>query len=433
MVSSPVEVTVEKVGPCEAKVRFTVPSSEIEAEFRKGLKAASKQVRMKGFRPGKVPPAVVEKMAGDAVRRETVERFLQDAYRKAVEDESLTPAAHPRVSPEDLAVEKGQDLSHEFRLSLKPEFELGTYRGLEISSSVADVTDEDVANAIEGLRDQHAVPKPLEGDAVPGPEGMAVGRIEFVHGEEQVAEREGLRLSPSQPPRGIDGEAWREAVSKATAGSQFELPLEFADDYPKLELRGQAGVARVRVDEVFELERPKDEELFQAFSVEDRAGLEEKFREELTAQRERAEQERVETELLQRVIGEHQMPLPEPMLEAQIEARRSQAREQLVSSGVPEAEADSQIAAEEASTREAAESSLRALFLVERIGEAEGLQVSRDDLIAELRQIALRNRASFDEVRQYYEEHGLFQQLSVELLERKVRTLLRENARIASA
>jgi trigger factor len=259
-----------------------------------------------------------------------------------------------------------------------------------------------------------------------------MGRIEFVHEGEAVAERDGVRLSPKHPPRGVEEAPWKETLSQATTGAEFELPLTFTEDYPKEELRGQTGVATIRVDQVFELERPSDEELFQAFSVEDRAGLEERFTEELKAQKERAEQNRIETELLERVIAAHPMPLPEPMLEAQIEARRAQAMEQLQSQGVPEAEATAQVDAEAAGTRTAAENSLRALFLVERIGEEEQLAVNQQDLVAELRQIALRNRAEFDEVRKYYEEQGLLQQLSVELLERKVRQLLREQAQLGS-
>ena len=147
--------------------------------------------------------------------------------------------------------------------------------------------------------------------------------------------------------------------------------------------------------------------------------------------KEHAENQRIESELLDRVIEGHQMPLPEPMLEAQIEARRGQAKAQLVQGGASEEEAEAQVNSEADGTRTAAEKSLRALFLVERIGEAEKLQVSQNDLVAELRQIAQRNQASFEDVKKYYEENGLFQQLSVELLERKVRQLLRTEAKIS--
>ena len=133
---------------------------------------------------------------------------------------------------------------------------------------------------------------------------------------------------------------------------------------------------------------------------------------------------------MEKLIEQHPMPLPESLLEAQIQARQAQARQQLEQSGVSAEEAQRQIEADQPSTRQAAEKSLRALFLVERIGEQEQLSVSQQDLVNELRQIALRNRAKFDEVRDYYQKNNLLQQLSVELLERKVRGFLREHARV---
>ena len=425
------DVQVEKIGPCEAKVRFTVPAAEAEAEYKQGLKNAAGQARMKGFRPGKVPPAMVEKMAGEAVARETVERFLRDAYTQAVEKEKLTPATHPRVSPDELSFEKGKDISHEFHLSLKPDFELGNYKGLAIEGQAVELEDGEVDKAIEKLRDQHAQPQLLGEEGVAGSDGIAVATVSFFHGEENVAERADVRLSAAHPPKGIAEDIWKPALEGAKAESAFELPMTFPDDYPREELRGNDGLAKIAVTQVYELIRPTEEELHQAFGVEDRAGLEEKFAEELTKSKEQAEHQRIESELLDQVIEAHQMPLPEPMLESQIEARRSQAANQLIQEGVSEADAHAQVDADAAGTRTAAEKSLRALFLVERIGEAEELKVSQDDLVAELRQIAQRNQASFDDVRKYYEENGLFQQLSVELLERKVRQLLRTEAKIS--
>ncbi len=425
------DVQVEKVGPCEAKVRFTVPSAEVEAEYAKGLKSAAGQARMKGFRPGKVPAAMVEKMVGESVRKETAERFLRDAYQQAVETEKLTPAAHPQISPDEFNAEKGQDLSHEFRLSLKPDFELGEYKGLEIKAEKLELEDGEVDKAIEQLREQHAQPQLLGEEGVVGTEGIAIAEVKFHQGDETVAERENVRLSASHPPKGIDEDAWKAALESAKAETEFELPLTFPDDYPTEELRGKDGLAKISVSQVYELIRPAEEELFQAFSVEDRAGLEAKFSEELMKSKEHAENQRVESELLDRVIEGHQMPLPEPMLEAQIEARRAQAKAELVQGGASEEQAQAQVDSEAEGTRTAAEKSLRALFLVERIGEAEKLQVGQNDLVDELRQIAQRNQASFEDVKKYYEENGLFQQLSVELLERKVRQLLRTEAKIS--
>ena len=122
------------------------------------------------------------------------------------------------------------------------------------------------------------------------------------------------------------------------------------------------------------------------------------------------------------------MDLPAPMLDSQVQARQSQASQQMIQNGVPPEEIQAELERESEPTREAAGKSLRAFFLVEKIAERENLNVGQQDMFNELRQIAMRNRAEFEEVKKYYEEQGLMQQLAVELLERKVRAYLFEQS-----
>ena len=118
------------------------------------------------------------------------------------------------------------------------------------------------------------------------------------------------------------------------------------------------------------------------------------------------------------MVGEH----------AAVVAERFQ---QMIQNGVPPEEIQAELERETEATREAASKSLRAFFLVEKVAERENLSVGQQDMFNELRQIAMRNRASFEEVKKYYEEQGLMQQLAVELLERKVRSYLFEQSTAA--
>ena len=260
---------------------------------------------------------------------------------------------------------------------------------------------------------------------------MAMASIELVHAGESVAKRDGLRIGPGTPPAGVDADAFKAAMLGAKIGSTHEFDLTFPEDYPKEELRGQAGQCKVEISELYRLVLPSEEDMFKVFGVEDNAGLQAKVSEQLLEAKQGQERQRVESELFDTLIAAHQMPLPEPMLESQIDARRQAALHQLMQEGMAEPEAEAQVDGDADATREAAEKSLRALFLIEKIGAAEKLLVSQDDMVAELRQIAMRNRASFEEVRDYYQESNLMQQLSVELLERKVRAFLFDNATFA--
>ncbi|QDU67108.1 trigger factor [Engelhardtia mirabilis] len=424
------DVQVEKTGPCEARIQFTAPSDEVATQYKSRLAKAGKQVRMKGFRPGKVPAHVIEKFSGEAVAQDTVRHFLDSALRQAVEQESLRPAAAPRIK-EEPKFEKGSELSYAFTIELRPEFELAGYQGLAIEGQAIEVTDEEVEGTIEDVRRQQARPEAAGEDGLPK-DGMALAKITFLNGEEEVAAREGLRLSPTTPPMGVEAEAFEAALTGAAEGSTHDFEMVFPDEFERAELRGEKGTCRVELSQVFKLELPPEEDLLKQFGADDAADLRVKVREQVTAFKQRQEEQRLESELFDRVIENHPMDLPSQMLEAQIQARISSAVQQLVGQGNSEEDAQTAVERDAEATRVAAEKSLRALFLVEAIGETESIEVSRDDMIAELRQIAGRNRAQFDEVLKYYQENQLMQQLAVELLERKVRKHIRESAEIAT-
>lgn len=422
------DVQVEKTGPCEVRIQFTAAADEVTQQYKSRLSAAGKQVRMKGFRPGKVPAHVVEKFSGDAVGQDTVRHFLDSALREAVDKESLKPASAPRIEDEP-TFERGSDLSHSFVLELRPEFELGTYQGLEVEGKAIEVTDEEVEGTIGDILKQNARPEAVGEDGLPS-DGMALAKVTFLAGDEEVATREGLRLQPTTPPNGVDAEVFEQALTGSQEGAVHDFEIEFPEEFEREDLRGQKGTCRVEVTQAFKLEVPGEDELFKHFEVEDAEALRAKVREQVVDVKERQEQQRIESELFDRVIEGHPMDLPQQMLESQIEARVNSAVQQLIEQGTDEETARAEIEKDADATREAAEKSLRALFLVEAIGEKESLEVSRDEMVAELRQIATRNRAQFEDVLKYYQENNLMQQLAVELLERGVRAHLRENATV---
>ena len=422
------DVQVEKTGPCAAVIKFTIPSTEAESRYQQGLKTAGSQVRMKGFRPGKVPAHVIEKQAGPEIGRDVMRGFYDEALRTAVEQESLKPVTAPRID-EALEFVHGQDVSREFTLELRPEFELATYTGLEVEGQKVETSDEEVESTIADIRRQQARPEPAEDEGL-GEEGMAVAKIAFVHEGEELVAREGMRISPATAPNGVDAEKFKAALTGAKQGDRVEVPMTVPEEFDREELRGKDATCTVELSEVFRLVQPEEEELFAQFGVENAEELREKVREHLLRHKQDQEHQRLEGELFDQLVAAHPMPVPEGMLKSQIEAREARAVQQLQGQGMDEETARAEVAKDAEQTREASEKSLRALFLVEAIGEREEIRIGRDDLMAELQQIAQRNGAELKEVVEYYQENNLIQQLSVELLERRVRALLREQANV---
>lgn len=429
------DVEVERTAPCLAKVSFTVSAEEFEKTRAAGLRNIARRTRMKGFRPGKAPLQVLERQFGAEVQRDVVQHFLNHAYDKAMKDNELRPAAHPRIDVDAIqAPAKGEPLKHEFEVMLRPDIELGEVRGLKAQRKKIEVGEEEIQAALAELRREHSRLEPAGEDGLTA-DGMAVAKFSFfLEGEDEpVLERDGLRLSPKTPPKGVDAEAFEKALTGATAGAEASFELVFPEDFPEERAREQKGRIAVALTEVFRIVEPTDEELASAISKPDDEELEPFVQRRIREAREQAEEHRIETELLDGLIEAHPIDVPGPLVESQVESRLQEMRTTLEGQGLSAEEIETKVAEERGSIATSSTRALRAIYLMEEIAKQEDLLVREEDLAEEMKRIAGRNGVPIDEVRKYYREEGLVQQLAIELLERKVRSFLLESADISEA
>lgn len=426
-----VQVTVERTGPCVAKISFSVPAADFDGEVERLLREAASQVRMKGFRPGHVPVALVEKQHGKEIRHEARQRFLNQAYEKAVKDEKLRPLAHPRVDLGEPSLLAGIPFTASFELSLRPEFQLGEYKGIAVETKVEEVTDEKVEQAIENVRQQQAYPEPA-GDAGLPEDGVALCKVELFFEGASVFVREGLRLGPSTQMPGMDQAAFRSKIVGSKDKTSFEIDVTFPEDFEHEPARGKSGRCVVTVDQAFRVVMPDREAVMKTLGQPDEAAFKAFVRERLVEAHREQEDRRVENAILDKLIDAHVFELPDPMIEEQTRARREQMRRELMERGAGEAQIAEQIAGQEGAAREGAIRASRGYFLIEAIAQKESIQVGEQDLLAELRTIAARNRASLEDVTRHYKEQNLLGQLAMELVERRVRRMLRENAKLST-
>ena len=185
------------------------------------------------------------------------------------------------------------------------------------------------------------------------------------------------------------------------------------------------------IKQAYDLVPPTDEEMCQGTQVDDMDAFRAKLREHMEASAQQGEQNRIETVLLEKVLAEAECELPASVLDEQTEVRLAQFGQELEQRQVPEEQRGPAIEEQRPTARDEAARGLKALLVVETIAEAESISVTGEDMNAELQSIAERNQAEVDEVRKYYSENqGMLQQMGVELLERKVRAFLREQATV---
>lgn len=423
------EVTVETVGPCQAKIRFTVPGTEFQGTMKRALQNAGKNANMKGFRPGHVPPQIIQKHYGQQIKNETIEHFVRQAYEQAVKEKALKVVGFQRVNVDEIQILEGTDFSHAFELSLRPEITLANYKGMTIESELEPVLEQEVDAAVENVERQQAHPEPAGDDGLPA-DGMALAKIEWLAGEENVLTRDGLRISPQSPTPGTDPAEFEKILTGAKDGDVREVPMTFPPDYEKEALRGKTGVTRVTIGQAYKLVPPTQAELFKLLNVTDEAALKKLVREKLGEAKSVQEHGRIENVILETIVKSHTFDVPKMMVDEQTNARLAQLKQQMTQQGASAEAAEKQAESQRENARTASERGVRTLFLMQAIAEKENLLVTREDMQAEVQAIAERNNAKVEEVVKYYQEKNLFDQMAVEVLERKVRKFLRESAQI---
>jgi trigger factor len=423
-----VQVNVEKPSPNVAKVSLSVPAEDFQKHYKQGIQHQRGQVSMKGFRPGKAPLPMVEKQFGEEITANIQQHFIQQAYSQAVHENDLKPFSHPQINKDDAQLSEDGSFSVEFEVALKPTFELPDYKGLEVESELNPVLPENVDSAIEEIKLQQSRPEPAADGMEAG--GMALGDVAFLHGETSVFDREGIRISDGTPPPGVDGEAFTEALQGSKDGDVVEVPMTLPDTLEQEDARGAEGICRVTVKQAYNMIPPTEEELFGMLQVEDEASLMIKVKEKLEENHQTQENGRIETVLLQRLMDETEVDLPDTMLEDQTTQRLNALHGQLEEQGLDHDAIHTQMEQQRPVAREESEKGLKALLVVEQLAETEDLQVRAEEMETELESIAMRNGADIDEVKKYYSENNMHQQLGIELLERKVREFLRENATV---
>lgn len=238
-----IQLTPKTTTGVDRAVEVTVPAAEVAAAEAQTTKRYASQARLPGFRPGKAPAAVVRKKFAEAIRNETIESVVREAYKEIVEKDNIQVASQPHIH--DLKFEEGSPLTFEFHYEVRPTVDLARTNGFKVRRDSASVTDEQLQEQIDRLRDERAAwapveDKPIEGDMV------SVG-LSVADDEGKLAEPRdvSLVLGDGKAIAGIE-----ELIMEAAPGETIERTVRWPEDFPDEPQRGQSKTVRATVHEV---------------------------------------------------------------------------------------------------------------------------------------------------------------------------------------
>jgi trigger factor len=398
-----VEVAVTDAAECKKDLAIEIPSDEVKAEFEKTYDAYTKFAKVPGFRPGRVPRAVVKQRFRKDVKDDVLKELLPHALEHAIVDNHLRVVGSPEIS--DVTIDEGQPLRFKASVEVIPEFELRDYKNLKVVKRVAKVTDTDVDQVIEHLRERAAQLVPIEdrpsetGDFI---SVNLVGKYLISDGE---AQPEDLRADDVQIELGGEGvqSEFNEGLTGVKADDVREFRVSYPEDFSSKGLAGKpvdftATVTAVRRRELPEL----NDEFVQELGENQELTLED-FRKQTRADLEkRAEfdaEARLRDDLSKTLIDGYEFPLPESLVEEQTREMLQDLAYRMMRQLPPEAMKEINWEERRAEARLRAVRDLRSAIVVGRIADKEGIDVDQAEIDAEIDRIARSVREPEEAVR----------------------------------
>ncbi|MEX0962978.1 MAG: trigger factor [Pseudohongiellaceae bacterium] len=320
------QVSVETTQGLERKMTIAVPSEKVDSAVNSRLQEAARNVKLNGFRKGKVPFKVIKSKFGAGVRQEVVGELMSQSFYEAIDQESLKPAGQPSIDPKNLS--EGQDLEFVATFQVYPDITLPDFSKNKVERLGADISAADIDEMIETLRKQRQTWEVAERAAAK--EDMV--NIDYVgsrDGEEfEGGSAQGTNLVLGSE-RMIPG--FESGIEGKSAGDAFTLDLSFPEQYHNAELAGKQVAFAITVNSVSEQVLPAiDEDFFKSFGVET-GGLE-AFREEVTNNMRRelksASRNKLKSKIMDSLVASVDVEIPDALVAAEIEQLRQQALQQ---------------------------------------------------------------------------------------------------------
>jgi trigger factor len=399
-----IEFTPRASEGVERHIQVSVPAEAVKDAEEKAARRYASTVRLPGFRPGKAPPTVVRKKFGDAIRQEALESLVREAYREFVEKESIKVAAQPHVH--DVKFEEGKPLTFELHLEVRPNIDLARTNGFRVQRPKASVTEEQLNEQLEQIRDEKATwtpvsEKPKPGDMVNVQIATAADGADAGEGKSYP-----LVLGAGQAIAGIE-----ELIMSAAPGETVERPVKWPDDFPDESQRGQTKTVRITVNEVKRKSAPPlddalarevgDFESLDALRTAVRADMERHAEHEIEAN--------VRQQLIDQIISANAFDVPKSWVQ-QFVQNYAEAYQ------IP-ADQREQFAGE---FRTMAERQIRRDLVIETIAEKEGLAATEKDLDDRIAEQAEKRGANPGQIYAQLEKSGRLKEMERSITEDKV-------------
>jgi trigger factor len=422
------KATVEDISSVKKKLHIQVLPDAIKLEMKKALADVAKKAKIPGFRTGKAPKDVVERHYAAEIQSEVMNRLISESYLQALKENDLSPVEMPNItniSP----LEKDAPLNYSAVVEVRPRIDLGAYEGIEVKEAPVAVSDEELGQTVDRLREMYAQLEVVEGQALDKGhtaiidfEGFREGRsIEGAKAQDHL-----LHLGTGSLIPGFE-----EQLIGMNKGETREINVDFPADYGNKDLAGKDAKFTVTLKEVKKKVMPELNDEF-AKDIGDHKTVDElkaRIKEDIAIRKKNEQVSAQREELLTKLIGAHTFDVPQGMVDRELNSMARQHVTRMARQGI-DVQKTFDVAKFRLEHRDLAVRRVKGTLLLDVIADKEKIEVSDAEVNAAMVAMARNAGQKLEAVKQYYEsQEGGMEDLRSSLAEEKTLSLLLSKAK----
>jgi trigger factor len=416
---------------CKRELELEIPADNVQKATEKIAKDLARVARVPGFRPGKAPVTLIRRRFADDIQGEVVQSLVPEYLEKALGEKNLIPVTRPEV--DKVEFKEGEPLRFRAIFEVLPEFDLGDYKGVDVQVDAVETGDAQIDNTLEELRERAATYVPIEGRPAKDDDYVLIKLSGIPEGGGEPIQADNIlcHLGAEETLN-----SFNENLRGASPGDTKQFRSKYPDDYADQKLAGKTFDYTVEVQGIKQKKLPDLNDEFAKDAVGEGGGvatladLRKKIHENLEAAKEQQQQAQAREKILETLVKRHDFPVPEALVEGQMDVRLERVVRSLAAQGVDPRAVNVDWVTLRRNQRDRAVNDVKAELLLDRIATAENIEATDEDVEKEIATLAERSGESATAIRARLTKQGALDRMKSKSRSDKTIEWLYRNSRI---
>lgn len=426
-------VTVKDSGPCKKKITVEVPEEKIKDALAEQFNELKRDTVLPGFRKGRAPMRLLEKRFGTDVGQQVKLKLLADASDAAIKDNEIDVLGDPDIDHENIELPEAGALKFEFEAEVRPDFDLPNTDAIAVDKPKIEVTDEQVDEELQNLQRRMGIWEPREGKAVAEGDQVVADALIKTEGVDEIDKHDNIEFSVSENAfvAGIPVEDLPKVLKGAKHGDSKTAKVDVPKTFYNEQFRGKKVEVEITVKDVKELVPAElDEDFFKRFGVDDKDDLTDKIRETHEQQADQQSRQRMGDQIYEYLLANTSFDLPESIIADQSQRIMQRQYSNMLMKGLKPEQITEEMQALQANSEEQAKEQMKLFFIMDKIAEKLGIEVSPEEINGHIAQVAAQKGKRPEKMREELARDGSLAQFTLQVREQKCVEKLLESAKI---